>query len=232
MLVQVGPSEMSAVFGESTTWVFFDLGNTLIDESVAITRRVEQIALEAAALGYTGLGPQELYRQIELASADHAVWPLSAALSAAGVLDSHAKQLAGTCRYEHSFERLFPDTIALLEQVSCRYRVGYVANQSPGLSDRLAVLGIARYFRTGSDSGASNYSKPDIRLYQEALEKAGTTASAALMVGDRVDNDVAPAKRLGMKTVRIRQGYSRLQEPRGPDENPDWTISSLAELLK
>ena len=28
------------------------------------------------------------------------------------------------------------------------------------------------------------------------------------MVGDRLDNDIAPAKKLGMKTVWVRQGYN------------------------
>ena len=31
------------------------------------------------------------------------------------------------------------------------------------------------------------------------------------MIGDRIDNDIAPAKSLGMNTVWIRQGYGGLQ---------------------
>ena len=35
---------------------------------------------------------------------------------------------------------------------------------------------------------------------------AGCQAENAVMIGDRLDNDIAPAKKLGMKTVWIRQG--------------------------
>lgn len=50
------------------------------------------------------------------------------------------------------------------------------------------------------------------------------------MVGDRLDNDIAPAKRLGMRTVRILQGYGALSRPRNGWEEPEETVRTLAEL--
>lgn len=32
------------------------------------------------------------------------------------------------------------------------------------------------------------------------------------MIGDRIDNDIVPAKALGMKTIWIRQGFDGLYE--------------------
>ena len=52
----------------------------------------------------------------------------------------------------------------------------------------------------------------------------------AAMVGDRLDNDIAPAKRLGMRTVRILQGYGALSRPRDGWDEPDHTVSALLEL--
>ena len=31
----------------------------------------------------------------------------------------------------------------------------------------------------------------------------------ACMIGDRIDNDIVPAKELGMKTIRVKQGFYR-----------------------
>jgi len=50
------------------------------------------------------------------------------------------------------------------------------------------------------------------------------------MVGDRIDNDIGPAKSQGWNTIRVRQGFSRFQRPRGPGEVPDMTIEKIGEL--
>jgi putative hydrolase of the HAD superfamily len=49
------------------------------------------------------------------------------------------------------------------------------------------------------------------------------------MIGDRIDNDVLPAKALGMKTVQILSGPSAAYRP--ADDPADRTISSLSDLL-
>ena len=36
----------------------------------------------------------------------------------------------------------------------------------------------------------------------------------AAMVGDRLDNDIAPARQPGLRTVRILRGYGALSRPR------------------
>lgn len=39
-----------------------------------------------------------------------------------------------------------------------------------------------------------------------AMKKAETTPSRSVMTGDYLDNDIVPAKSLGMKTIWIKQG--------------------------
>ena len=72
--------------------------------------------------------------------------------------------------------------------------------------------------------------KPDAALFEAALRQAGCLPAEAAMVGDRLDNDIAPAKRLGMRTVRILQGYGALSRPRNDWEEPEETVRTLAEL--
>ena len=51
------------------------------------------------------------------------------------------------------------------------------------------------------------------------------------MVGDRIDNDVVPAKLSGMRTVLIRTGRHREQMPRSWDERPDFEVEDAAGIL-
>jgi FMN phosphatase YigB (HAD superfamily) len=46
----------------------------------------------------------------------------------------------------------------------------------------------------------------------------------------RQDNDVYPAKQLGMRTVRIRQGWASCQEPRSPEYEADVTVDTIDAL--
>ena len=52
-----------------------------------------------------------------------------------------------------------------------------------------------------------------------------------MMVGDRVDNDVAPAKKLGMKTVCVSQSIRMVSTPKNEFEVPDYTVDTIEELL-
>ena len=52
-----------------------------------------------------------------------------------------------------------------------------------------------------------------------------------IMGGDRLDNDIAPANKIGMKTVWIKQGYGGLSKPHSEEEQPDHTVDSLNELI-
>jgi FMN phosphatase YigB (HAD superfamily) len=73
--------------------------------------------------------------------------------------------------------------------------------------------------------------KPDPALFRRALDRAGCAPEDAVMIGDRTDNDVAPAKSLGMQTVLIRQGYGGHDTIHHEGEIPDVTVDSLPELL-
>jgi FMN phosphatase YigB (HAD superfamily) len=67
--------------------------------------------------------------------------------------------------------------------------------------------------------------KPDSRIYELALERAGVGASEAVFVGDNPEFDVAPPSELGMFAVLVdRRG-------RHPDHEGA-RIVDLAELPK
>jgi FMN phosphatase YigB (HAD superfamily) len=50
------------------------------------------------------------------------------------------------------------------------------------------------------------------------------------MIGDRIDNDIRPAKAIGMRTIRIRQGLSSVQIARDDADRADIQIENLRQL--
>jgi len=79
-------------------------------------------------------------------------------------------------------------------------------------------------------SAEAGCAKPDPKIFTAALEKAGCEPEEAIMIGDRIDNDIIPAKKLGMKTVWVRQGYAIYQTIDDEDKRPDHIVDSIEEL--
>lgn len=69
------------------------------------------------------------------------------------------------------------------------------------------------YIWTAEEAGVA---KPDPAFFLGAMQRSGARVETTLMVGDRMDNDVAPAVALGMYGVLIdRDGLARdVDEPR------------------
>jgi HAD superfamily hydrolase (TIGR01549 family) len=109
-------------------------------------------------------------------------------------------------------------------------QLGLAANQPHQTLDVLDAHGIGRYFHHREVSGTHGYQKPDLRLFLRACEDLGVEPAECIMVGDRIDNDIAPAKRLGMKAVLFRTGRHIAQQPRSHEEVPDAEVTNVEEL--
>jgi putative hydrolase of the HAD superfamily len=100
-------------------------------------------------------------------------------------------------------------------------KLGLAANQPARILGVLDEAGIGRYFSHREVSGHHGYRKPDVRLFLRACEDLGVAPEECIMVGDRIDNDIAPARLLGMRTVLIRTGRHIGQQPRSWEEVAD-----------
>ena len=127
--------------------------------------------------------------------------------------------------------QLRPEIDGLLRRLRARgLRLGIVANQLQTARERLARAGIGELFDHHGLSGLSGLRKPDPRAFTAAAEALGVPAPACIMVGDRIDNDIAPAKALGMAAILLRSGRHRRQRPRTPAEEPDAIVTDVPEL--
>ena len=109
-------------------------------------------------------------------------------------------------------------------------RLGLAANQSHEVLDRLDAHGLGAFFDHRELSCTHGYRKPDVRLFLRCCEDLDVSPEDCIMVGDRIDNDIAPANALGMRTVLFRTGRHIAQQPRSWDEQPCAEVASVPEL--
>ncbi len=71
-----------------------------------------------------------------------------------------------------------------------------------------------------------DFRKPDARIFRIAAERIGETPDNILFVGDRIDKDVRPVLRNGMRGVmKIAYTNAGKKIPQGA-----WKINQLSEL--
>lgn len=197
-------------------WIFFDIGSTLVDESMAYRRRIEKtIADSEISYGEFYSKMLEFYTQNKKGDKEAAAY-FNLKLSP----------------WNKDDEAVYVEAEDCLETLNKKFKIGIIANQSLGSEDRLKIFGLLKYIDLVVASAEEEVAKPDLKIFEIALERAGCKACEAVMVGDRLDNDIVPANRLGMKTVWVRQGFWGLSTVRCAEEIPTLTIDMLNELCK
>ena len=121
----------------------------------------------------------------------------------------------------------FDDVDECLDILRTKYRLGVITNgHAETQLPKLDSAALSRYFEsvTTVDIG---HGKPQVEIFEHALNLLRVDAGEAVYVGDYLHWDVGGANAAGMKSVWI----NRTQENREPAEpEPDAEINSLAEL--
>ena len=175
--------------------VFFDVGETLVDEErwwrVLAERSGLQPHVVWAALGVT----------IERGEEHDALWGHLGIDRPATWWDDLPYDLGD----------LYPDAIACLEGVrALGMGVGIIGNQTAVLEQWVREAALPA--DVISSSASLGVRKPDPRFFQRVVELAGCAPEEVAYVGDRVDNDVLPAAAAGLVAVHVRRGpWGRLQ---------------------
>ena len=177
-------------------WIFFDIGSTLVDESVAYQNRIEK----------TISGSQVSYKEfVDRLIESYRVNTLCDTKIAVDFKNVCASFNLSPAIWESNDETVYPEAEEVLRELSKRYHIGVIANQKLGSEKRLENIGLLRYIDLVIASAEEGVSKPALRIFQIALERADCKPDEAVMVGDRLDNDIIPAKKIGMTTVWIKQ---------------------------
>jgi HAD superfamily hydrolase (TIGR01509 family) len=110
------------------------------------------------------------------------------------------------------------------------YRLGVIANQPSEVRRALVRDRLSGSFEFLGVSDDLGLEKPDARIFAHALREIGAEPSACVMVGDRLDYDVRPAKAAGMRAVWLLRGEAPEEPTAEQLAEPDATIRTLAEL--
>lgn len=126
---------------------------------------------------------------------------------------------------------LYPDALPALEGLrAAGYRIGIVANQPVMRNEQLRALGVMADVMAMSDEFGAF--KPQPEFFAHALRLMGDPDPGTIAyVGDRVDNDVLPARAAGMRPVWIRRGpWGYIHD--APEGAAALVVDSLDELVQ
>jgi HAD superfamily hydrolase (TIGR01549 family) len=190
--------------------VFFDVGETLVDESGYWGRVARLVGVPRhvvlAALGVTIARGESHRRVFELLGVERP---------------------AAVDDVVYGRRELYADSRPCLARLQRDgYLVGIAGNQTAAL-ERWARNEDLPVDVIGSSSGWG-VAKPDPTFYARVVAEAGCAASEVAYVGDRVDNDVLPALAAGLVAIHVRRGpWGYLQQGA---EQAHIRLDSLAEL--
>ncbi len=200
----------------NTRWLFFDIGSTLVDERAAYDQRIRDM-IEGSDLSFKEVAA----KREELAL--HGLDGNSAVIAYYGLTKTP---------WHGELETLYPDTVSTLEALKRGgYQLGILANQLPGAARRLEKWGIVGYFDVIASSAELGIAKPEREIFEKALEMAECEPNKAVMIGDRMDNDIIPAKKLGMHTVWIRRDSADVRPRELGTPWADVIVHTLEELV-
>jgi len=96
----------------------------------------------------------------------------------------------------------------------------------PGAGSILAALEAA------TDVKPVVIGKPSPEMYRVALERLGITPNEVLVVGDRLETDIAGAQALGCYTALVLTGVSSIEDAARWNPQPDLIVDELSSVLE
>ena len=194
--------------------VFFDVGETLVDEERYWRDVADAVGLAPhvvwAALGVTierGEEHGELWRHLGL------------------------ERPAALDEITYTTDDLHPDALDCLGRVrTLGLFVGLAGNQSAALETWARSAGLpADIILSSAGLGVR---KPESAFFARLVEAAGCAPTEVAYVGDRADNDVRPAAAAGLVAVHVRRGpWGRLQTSPSEAALAVDDLASLPEAL-
>ncbi len=238
-------------------WIFFDMGGVLVDDEPAMLyfyRRLYERCRDNGCLQE----PAQIFalREELLDQGDGGHWITAGKRLLGDEWRALYTELSAELRKRHTELNIpFEGVTEMLAKLSVSYKLGLAANQFTECRETLKARGWLGYFDLLGISEEMGLRKPDPEFFRWLLEKSGADPGDCVMIGDRIDNDIVPAKGLGMHTIWFRKepDYSYLEsgdefaklysesrksagvkmfEPRDQSEMPDYFANEPEDILK
>ena len=214
--------------------IIFDFGGTLDGpglpwgERFAALYREAGIELPAATLQKaTAHGTRSAYRTPHVASLDlraTIAFHVARQVEHLAIEDPFvAEQIVA--RFLAQATAALAESRAVLTRLARRFALGVVSNFYGNLERVLGDAGFAPLLSVAVDSTVAAVSKPDPAIFTLAVARLGLRASDVLVVGDSLDQDIAPARAAGLRTAWLAGTRARPEPPPA-----DLCLGTLGEL--
>jgi FMN phosphatase YigB (HAD superfamily) len=219
--------------------VIFDLDNTLID---FMRMKEESCRAAVKAMISTGLDMDEDEAFAELMNtyfslgleSDYAITDF---LRGVGQFDHKilAAAINSYLKKKATLIEPYPDVELVLKKLNEKGVVTAIVTDAPKTKayQRLLAMGIESYFRfvVGfEDTGNGKHTGLPLKMALDKLRKEfpDLVNSEILMVGDSVQRDIEPAKKLGLRTAISK--YGQIEEAKS--NSIDYELNAVTDLLK
>jgi len=196
--------------------VVFDIGETLVDETrhwaaVAQYAGIPQLTLMGVLGGLIERREhhRSLFGYLQIESVDPNIFG-----------------------YQIEERDLYPDVVSVLRQLkTAGYRIGITGNQPLGAVQQVAALGLPVDFM--GSSAEWGVAKPDHGFFRRIAAGMGLAYNQILYVGDRLDNDILPAQKVGKNAAFLHRGpWGYLQASWPGAADVEHRIDGLAGVMK
>jgi FMN phosphatase YigB (HAD superfamily) len=202
--------------------IFFDVGYTLIDE----TRKWSEWA------DWLGVPRERFHATLHdvIARREHHTRIFEILAPGFDLVKARAKR--STARNPDIFDAgdLYPDALPCLHELRRRgYLIGLAGNQPEAAETALRAMGMPADII--ASSAGWGVEKPSPAFFRKIVEAAACPAGEIAYVGDRLDNDVLPARDAGMYAIFLNRGpWGRIHSTWPEAAQAHLTLNALAEL--
>jgi HAD superfamily hydrolase (TIGR01549 family) len=222
-----------------TPFIFFDLGQTLVDEwrfieylDIKLLEVLNGFGARIDLRNYRAVRDNVIRnRMIGNGSTRELIIEICRLVTQHGYERIIADRLEYDIKYgRRELFRFYYDAEQTLSILSQKYKLGIIANQSRDVLQLLDKFNFRDFFNVVIISSEVNMNKPDPRIFQLAMDRVANNSKRYVMIGDRLDTDISPANKLGMKTIRYTNSLFRLQEPIDESEMATHIVNRLSEI--
>ena len=205
--------------GTPERWVILDVGETLIDETRIWSTWADELGIRRmtlmAAFGAIVARGEQYYDIGRYMGVDD--WR------------AHRPAVESKLGGFHP-DDLYADVLPAMTLLRERFRLAVIGNQPRERLEQLRSIGVDAEVMAMSDE--MGVAKPDPAFFREARRRIGDPDPGQVAyVGDRIDNDVVPARDAGMRAVWLRRGPWGIIPLEEPPE-ADLIVDSLTELVE
>jgi HAD superfamily hydrolase (TIGR01549 family) len=132
---------------------------------------------------------------------------------------------------------VFPEVLDVLRALRGRgLRLGVLSNAPSNLPSFLERLGLAPHLDFTVVSAIEGVKKPDRRIFEVTLSRAGVAPHETLHVGDMYLEDIVGGRAAGVNTLLMERGkralFPNYRESEGRGLDPNAVVNNLTDVLE